>query len=106
MSLIQKEWEARLELIRSIAGSQRAIARILDSVADISSQTPGMARSISGNLRYLTAMQLTMAETVGLLRLNRPVLGVPKRPWLQKGVFPGSGQQSGSRLTRNGRRQK
>jgi len=105
MSLLLKEWEARLELIRSIAGSQRAIARILDSVADISGQSPGMAQSISGNLRHLTAMQLTMAETVGLLRLQRPTLGVPERPWLQKDVFSGSGRQSGSRLTRNGRRQ-
>ena len=35
MSLVMKEWEARIELIRSIARSQQAMARILDSVADI-----------------------------------------------------------------------
>ncbi|MBW7458496.1 hypothetical protein ACFOLF_27735 [Paenibacillus sepulcri] len=90
MSLLQKEWEARLELIRSIANSQQAIARILDSVAGISEYSPGMAKSISENMRSLTAMQMSIAETVGLVRLRRPKQGKPGRPWLRAGLLPGA----------------
>ena len=47
MNLLQKEWEARIELIRSIAKSQQAVARILDSIADVSGHSPEMAKAHS-----------------------------------------------------------
>ena len=86
MSRLMKEWEARIELVRSIASSQQAIARILNSVADVSEQSPGMAKSIRENVRSLTAMQLTMAESVAGVRLRRPRRGIPAKPWLNEGV--------------------
>ncbi|MCQ6559695.1 hypothetical protein [Paenibacillus mendelii] len=88
MSLFMKEWEVRIELIRSIARSQQAMARILDSVADITEHSPVMAKSIRENMRSLTAMQQSMAETVGCVRLRRPQQGIPAKPWLRTGAFP------------------
>ncbi|WP_274649451.1 hypothetical protein [Paenibacillus humicola] len=92
MSLLVKEWEARIELLRSIANSQRAIARILDSVADVSGHSPGMAKSIRENIRSLTAMQLTMAESAVGVKLRRPKCGRPARPWLHEAVSAPSGR--------------
>ncbi|UVI28654.1 hypothetical protein [Paenibacillus spongiae] len=86
MSLVVKEWEARIELIRSIAQSQQAMARILDSVADISEYSPEMAKSVRENVRSLTAMQLSMTETVVGIRMRRPQQGIPAKPWLLKGA--------------------
>jgi len=87
MSLVMKEWEARIELIRSIARSQQAMARILDSVADIAEHSPGMAKSIRENVRSLTAMQLAMTETVTGVRMRRPQTGNPAKPWLHEGLY-------------------
>ncbi|MBW7474520.1 hypothetical protein K0T92_07160 [Paenibacillus oenotherae] len=87
MSLLRKEQESRIELIRSIARSQGAIARILDSIADISEHTPEVKKSIRENMRSLTAMQLTMAETVSGLRMRRVRQGSPARPWLHQGAY-------------------
>lgn len=84
MNLLQKEWEARIELIRSIAKSQQAVARILDSVADVSGHSPEMAKSIRDNVASLTAMQLTMAETIAGIQMKHPKKrGSPVKPWLK-----------------------
>lgn len=74
----------KLELLSSIAKSQLALARILDSVASISEFSAGTAQRIGENIVVLTAMQEAMAETVtGLsIRHNRKRLGQPVNPWL------------------------
>ncbi|BBH18690.1 hypothetical protein Back11_00350 [Paenibacillus baekrokdamisoli] len=88
MKLVHKEWEARIELIRSIARSQQAVARILDSVADVSEHSPEMAKSIRDNIASLTAMQLTMAETVAEMRIKmRRRKGDPAKPWLKSDAY-------------------
>ncbi|MFC5648060.1 hypothetical protein ACFPYJ_02820 [Paenibacillus solisilvae] len=87
MNLPQKEWEARIELIHSIARSQQAVARILDSIADVADHSPDMAKSIRENVASLTAMQLTMAKTVAGMRLKRAKKqGIPSKPWLNTSV--------------------
>ena len=44
MSRMQQEWEIKLKLLGAIAQSQSAIARILDSVADVT-ETCGISSS-------------------------------------------------------------
>jgi hypothetical protein len=87
MSLLMKEWEARIELVRSVARSQQAMARILDTVADIAEHSPGTAKSIRENVKSLTAMQLAMVETVTGVRMRRPQTGSPAQPWLHEAVY-------------------
>jgi len=83
VSLWKKEWEARIELIRSVAQSQKAMARILGSVADSAEQLPGMSKSICENIRLLTQLQAAMTETVTGVRIRRSKKGVPGKPWLR-----------------------
>jgi hypothetical protein len=81
-----REQEVKLELVASIARSQQAIARILESVADVCSSTPGAAEKIRDNLRVLGGMQQVMVEAVTGVRSRRVQTGRPSRPWLNPSV--------------------
>ncbi|GGF98810.1 hypothetical protein [Paenibacillus abyssi] len=82
MSLRLKEWEIKMELIASVARSQIAMAKILESIADLSGTSPKMAKSIRENIRLLTGMQQTIAEKITGIRWGRPQQGQPGRLWL------------------------
>ena len=84
MSLAAKEQDARIELIRSIACSQQAIARILNSVADVAARSPELAGMIGGNLRSLASLQRTLAESAGAGHMRKPRKGKPGQPWLDR----------------------
>jgi hypothetical protein len=79
------EREARAAFIASLARSQEALARILDSIADVADCSPDTAKLLRDNVRSLTGMQETIAEAVTSLawrrRINRQ--GNPAAPWLK-----------------------
>ncbi|MFX3632607.1 MAG: hypothetical protein ACE3L7_32080 [Candidatus Pristimantibacillus sp.] len=88
INLSRREHEVKLELISSIARSQFALARILDSIASISDCSPNLATRIGENMRILTELQEKMTESVtGLsLRHNRVRNGKPVKPWINSRV--------------------
>lgn len=71
MSLMRREQEAKLALIESIAHSQQALARILDSVASVSAHSEVSARSLAENIRLLSRYQEEMSRMVTGIRLAR-----------------------------------
>ncbi|PYE48301.1 hypothetical protein HUB98_11315 [Paenibacillus barcinonensis] len=83
MSLLQREQEVKLALIESIAHSQQALARILDSVASVSSHSEVSARSLAENIRLLSRYQEEMSRMVTGIRLSRIRYGAPGLPWLK-----------------------
>jgi hypothetical protein len=85
LSLItHREREVKLELLSSLAKSQAALARILDSIAVVSEASPELARNIAENVKLLTEMQKNITEAVtGLsLKRKRRKMGSPVHPWL------------------------
>lgn len=92
MNLGAKEWEARIELIRSIAKSQEAMARILASIADLAEHAPNQAKQIRSNIETLSAMQLTMAEMATGVRIRRTQQGHPATPFIRRGIYSPSKQ--------------
>ncbi|WP_426252682.1 hypothetical protein [Paenibacillus pabuli] len=83
MSLLRREQEAKLALIESIAHSQQALARILDSVASVSAHSEVSARSLAENIRLLSRYQEEMSRMVTGIRLARIQHGEPGTPWLK-----------------------
>ncbi|GLX67096.1 hypothetical protein [Paenibacillus glycanilyticus] len=83
-TITQTEREVKLELLSSLARSQTALARILDSIADVSGASPALAQSIAENVELLTTMQKYIAESVTGLTMRRKYrkLGSPGTPWL------------------------
>lgn len=90
MNTLYKEQEAKLELISSIAHSQQALARILSSIADVSSQSELSARTLLENIRLLTQYQSTMCRMQMGINLCHLRSGTSAPPWLnasQTAVF-------------------
>ncbi|MDN4604532.1 hypothetical protein B2I21_14100 [Chryseobacterium mucoviscidosis] len=83
MSLLRREQEAKLSLIESIAHSQQALARILDSVASVSAHSEVSARSLAENIRLLSRYQEEMSRMVTGIRLAQIQHGEPGEPWLK-----------------------
>lgn len=84
MSLLRREQEAKLSLIESIAHSQQALARILDSVASVSAHSEVSARSLAENIRLLSRYQEEMSRMVTGIQLARIQQGEPGVPWLKE----------------------
>lgn len=78
------EREARAAFIASLAKSQLALARILDSIADVAYSSPHTARLLRDNVSSLTSMQETIAEAATYLTWRRRMKrrGKPGKPWL------------------------
>lgn len=74
--------EAKQELILSIARSQTAMARILESLADVSEHSRETAAHLAHNISTLTRYQHTMAQTVCGISLHRVYYGTPSPPWI------------------------
>lgn len=84
MNGLRAEQAAKLEMITSIAHSQEALARILDSVADVSAHSQSAAKQLSENIRLLTQYQSAMCEMLLGISLHRIKYGAPSSPWLNE----------------------
>lgn len=79
---------AKLQLVESIAKSQAAMARMLDSLADISEQSPDIARHLAENIKILTRYQQAIAQTVCGISLHQVYYGTPSSPWITQNCYP------------------
>lgn len=82
--LADREREVKLELVSSIARSQKALARILESIADVSVHADPVAKSLRDNIAQLTLMQQTLTESVVGIRFGQRRQGRPTGPWINQ----------------------
>lgn len=90
--LADRERAVKLELISSIARSQKALARILESIADVSVHADPIAKSLRDNIAQLNQMQQMLTESVVGIRFGQRRQGHPSGPWIN--------QQAGARKRR------
>lgn len=76
------ERAVKLEMIRSIARSQTALAAILESIAEVTGHSEHAARKLSENVRLLSEYQSAMCRMMSGISLNRHKEGIPSKPWL------------------------
>ncbi|GIO11050.1 hypothetical protein J19TS2_06050 [Cohnella xylanilytica] len=88
MSRLGKEWEVKLDLLQSIARSQAALARMLESVADVAEGSESAAAALREHARVLTNLQGALLGAVAGTSWRPPVAGKPARPWLARSVSP------------------
>ncbi|CAI6043077.1 hypothetical protein [Cohnella sp. JJ-181] len=84
MSRLNAEWEAKLSMLKAIARSQEAMARMLESAADVSAAGDPSAAVLREHVRVLTGLQAAMARSVAGVSWAQPKQGVPAGPWLKK----------------------
>lgn len=90
MGWLQRQRELKLDILASLARSQRALARMLESVADSGGMESGPLTDAGGGgdrLRKLEALvrcQTTItAKTLGI-RIGVIRKSPPRRPWLNE----------------------
>lgn len=89
MNRLQQEWEIKLRLIGAISRSQEALAKILESVADVT-ETAGIPPSVlHEHVRVLTGMQGALLQAVSGTSWRPPVRGKPASPWLSDAIKSG-----------------
>ncbi|WP_098742471.1 hypothetical protein [Paenibacillus sp. EZ-K15] len=79
---IQREHEAKIAMVSSIARSQQALASILESIAEVTAHSETTAHTLAENIRLLVGYQSVMAEMLTGIPLNRYKLGSPASPWI------------------------
>jgi hypothetical protein len=86
MSRLEREREAKLALLEALAASQRAVARMLESAADLNARFPARRpEDAAALLARLAALQLRMSESLLGVKLRRLHRGRPSAPWLAGG---------------------
>ncbi|KAA8995418.1 hypothetical protein F4V43_19370 [Paenibacillus spiritus] len=83
------EHEVKLEMIRSIARSQSALAAILESVAEVAGESPLAARRLCDNVRILSEYQSAMCRMMSGISLGPVKTGIPAPPWLKRSCGAG-----------------
>lgn len=101
MSRLEKEWQVKMELVSSITQSQSALARILNSIADLAEHSPGLAKRLQDNVSSLTGLQEMLARNLTGVSWRRPSRGKPGGIWLAHAALRvaqgDNGQQSDRR---------
>lgn len=89
VSSLQNERDAKIQVILSISRSQNALARILESIADVSGYSEETALTLANHMDRITRYQQAMASMLMNLTLNPLNTGIPSAPWLNpdKRVF-------------------
>lgn len=79
---LQREREIKLDMMESIAASQRAVARMLNSIADVTPHSDISAKSMEEHIRLLGGYQARMAQMLSGISLRHPIHGTPAPPWM------------------------
>ncbi|MBD2848197.1 hypothetical protein IDH44_23625 [Paenibacillus sp. IB182496] len=91
-----REREVRLELVSALARSQRAVASMLESVADICASSPAFRTRLQRNQQVLEAVQhaLTRQIETAARPPRAPRRAGRAQPWLSSGdgVYGGQAQ--------------
>lgn len=79
--------KAKINVVEAIAKSQMALARILDSMADMTHHSEDTARHLAENVKILVKYQQAIAHTVCGVALHRIHYGTPSSPWITDSCY-------------------
>lgn len=83
MSLQDREQQIMLDILDSLARSQRALARIIESVAVSVERSPQLSGQVADNLAAIVSYQQILARKItGLPPVRLTYKGTPGHPWL------------------------
>jgi hypothetical protein len=103
MGLIRKHNEIKVEILESLSRSQRALARIIESMADISGTSEVSAMNLQQNIEAITRYQETLMVKLFGIRPSRVRSSLPARPWTNTSmnVLAGAGCEYSKKDTGN-----
>lgn len=87
--LVERENELRLDILESLAKSQRALASIIGNMADVSGGSKEHAEGLLKHIQTLVQVQEVLAGRILGIKLRRVVKGKPGPVWLAGRVVRG-----------------
>ncbi|MFB6366736.1 hypothetical protein ACFCP7_22250 [Paenibacillus elgii] len=86
MNWYEEENKVKLHILHSLARSQRALARMIESMADVVGGSEAAARNLLAHMEAISRYQRQIAVKMTGVRIRRLRRGSPGRPWLGKEV--------------------
>lgn len=78
----EREQWIKLDLLDSLARSQRALSRIIESVAQSVEDSPPLAGHVAENLASIVKYQHILVRKITGIHIREKQIGTPARPWL------------------------
>ena len=79
-----------LHMLTSLARSQRALCRIIETIADQVEISDELAVHVTENLKTISEFQRSMIQKITKQSPRPRRLGTPGKPWISKAVAKGS----------------
>jgi hypothetical protein len=95
MNTLEREQTVKLHLLTSLARSQRALTRMIESCADVCEGSEDMSRRVAEHIRVIADYQQQLTEKITSIRILHLRKGPPGKPWMNdRLVTAGSGSSS------------
>lgn len=91
MNRLDREWSIKLDLMESIARSQRSMADMLEHAAAVQAVAELPPAVLREHVRVLNGLQAALLSAATGVRWRKPRKGTPASPWLDTAVCPGIG---------------
>ncbi|MCZ8513579.1 hypothetical protein O9H85_14275 [Paenibacillus filicis] len=86
MNWHEEENRVKLHVLHSLARSQRALARIIESMADMAEGAESLSGDLGRQLEAISRYQREIAVKMIGVRIRRLRRGVPGKPWLSEAL--------------------
>lgn len=90
MSVRERENLIKLDILESLAASQRALAKIIAGLAETMEPCEQLNRHLLRNISVLCRYQGVLASKITGIRVARLRRSKPGKPWLNQRVVPGA----------------
>lgn len=94
MSRLDREWAIKLDLLESIASSQRSLAVMLEQAATVTTAADLAPAVLREHIRSIAGMQEALLTAATGMRWSKPRRGSPGMPWLHDRVCGARGQRT------------
>jgi hypothetical protein len=82
MNSEERKEQLKLDILESLARSQRALAHIMEQISDVAESSPDIAKEFLRNAATMTRYQKSIAAKLCSVRFPRVCRGKPGKPWL------------------------
>ncbi|HEY0828141.1 MAG TPA: hypothetical protein VGE40_08600 [Bacilli bacterium] len=78
-----KQNEIKLDILQSLARSQKALARIMESLSDVVGSSDKISEELLGNMAVISGYQKMLADRIAEIHLpKKKKCGNPANPWM------------------------
>ncbi len=86
-SIIEQKNEVKLDLLKSLARSQKALARIIETVSIVTEVSPETARKLADHIYLIEEYQRNLTRKLTGIKVYDRKSKEPSAPWLSSGLI-------------------